>query len=60
MVAAEAVLADDHWLAREIRLYWARTLKRLDLSARTLIALIEPGAASPGRSPSWPSPPTAR
>ncbi len=48
VVTAEAVLADTHWLAREIRLYWARTLKRLDLSARTLIALIEPGSCFAG------------
>jgi benzoyl-CoA-dihydrodiol lyase len=48
VVSAEAVLADTHWLAREIRLYWARTLKRLDLSARTLIALIEPGSCFAG------------
>jgi benzoyl-CoA-dihydrodiol lyase len=48
VVAAEAVLANDHWLAREIRLYWSRTLKRLDLSARTLIALVEPGSCFAG------------
>ena len=38
----------DHWLAREIRLYWARTLRRLDLSARTLIALVHPGSCFAG------------
>jgi benzoyl-CoA-dihydrodiol lyase len=48
VVAAESVLADDHWLAREVRLYWARTLKRLDLSARTLVALVEPGSCFAG------------
>jgi benzoyl-CoA-dihydrodiol lyase len=48
VVAAEAVLGDDHWLSREIRLYWARTLKRLDLSARTLVALVEPGSCFAG------------
>ena len=40
--------AGDHWLVREIRLFWARTLRRLDLSARTLIALIEPGSCFAG------------
>jgi len=30
-----------HWLIRETLLLWKRTLKRLDLSARTLFALIE-------------------
>ena len=29
-------------LVREIRLYWKRTLKRLDLTARTAFTLIEP------------------
>ena len=48
VITAEAVLSSDHWLAREIHLYWARTLKRLDLSARTLIALIEPGSCFAG------------
>jgi benzoyl-CoA-dihydrodiol lyase len=48
--AAEGVFtADaDHWLVREIRLLWARVLKRLDLSARTLVATIEPGSAFVG------------
>ncbi|MGD9755535.1 MAG: enoyl-CoA hydratase-related protein, partial [Acidimicrobiia bacterium] len=49
-LALDAALADaaDHWLVREIRLYWARTLRRLDLSARTLITLIEPGSCFAG------------
>jgi benzoyl-CoA-dihydrodiol lyase len=38
----------DDWLAREIRLYWKRVLKRLDLSSRSLIALIEPGSCFAG------------
>jgi benzoyl-CoA-dihydrodiol lyase len=32
----------DHWLVREVRLYWARTLERLDVSSRSLVALVEP------------------
>ena len=50
VAAAEQLLADhpDHWLVREIRLYWARTLKRLDLSARSLVTLIEPGSCFTG------------
>jgi benzoyl-CoA-dihydrodiol lyase len=48
VVAAEQVLADDHWLARETRLYWTRVFKRLDLSARSLFALIEPGSCFAG------------
>ena len=38
----------DHWLMREIRLYLARTLKRLDVTSRSLIALIEPGSCFAG------------
>ncbi len=34
----------DHWLAREILLYWKRVLKRVDLTSRTLVALVEPGS----------------
>ena len=32
----------DHWLIREVLLYWARVLRRVDLTSRTIIALIEP------------------
>jgi benzoyl-CoA-dihydrodiol lyase len=39
---------DRDWLAREIVLYWKRTLKRLDVTSRSLIALIEPGSAFAG------------
>lgn len=38
----------DHWLVREIRLLQRRVLKRLDLTARTIYALIEPGSAFAG------------
>jgi benzoyl-CoA-dihydrodiol lyase len=38
----------DHWLVREVLLYWTRTLKRLDLSARSLITLVEPGSCFTG------------
>ena len=41
-------LDPDHWLARETRLLWTRTLKRLDVSARTLVTLIEPGSCFAG------------
>jgi benzoyl-CoA-dihydrodiol lyase len=33
-----------HWLAREIRLKWKRVLKRIDLTSRSLVALVEPGS----------------
>jgi benzoyl-CoA-dihydrodiol lyase len=38
-----AANAED-WLVREIRLYLKRTLKRLDVSSRSIFALIEPGS----------------
>src|SRR5579872_3961882 len=52
----DAVLAIDsvllanqsHWLVREIILFMKRTLKRLDLTARTFFAFIEPGSAFAG------------
>jgi benzoyl-CoA-dihydrodiol lyase len=46
VLAADALLgahAQD-WLVREIRLNLKRVFKRLDLTARSLIALIEPGS----------------
>ena len=52
----EAVLAIDRtlvahqadWLVREIVAFMKRTLKRLDLTARTFFAFIEPGSAFAG------------
>jgi benzoyl-CoA-dihydrodiol lyase len=41
------VFAGD-WLVREIRLLLKRTLKRLDLTSRSLIALIEPASCFAG------------
>ncbi len=38
----------DDWLVREITLYLKRTFQRLDVSARSLIALIEPGSCFTG------------
>jgi benzoyl-CoA-dihydrodiol lyase len=48
--AYDALLAKNSgdWLVREIVLYWKRTLKRLDVSSRSLIALIEPGSCFTG------------
>jgi benzoyl-CoA-dihydrodiol lyase len=51
VLAHDALLlahADSDWLAREIVLYWKRTLKRLDVTSRSLIALIEPGSCFAG------------
>jgi benzoyl-CoA-dihydrodiol lyase len=38
----------DHWLAHEIRLKWKRVLKRIDVTSRTLVTLIEPGSCFAG------------
>ena len=38
----------EHWLAREIRSLWKRTLKRVDLTSRSLVALVEPGSCFAG------------
>ena len=38
----------DHWLMREVRHYVKRVFKRLDVTARSLIALIEPGSCFAG------------
>lgn len=42
-----AAHADD-WLVREVRLFLKRTLKRLDVSSRSIFALIEPGSCFHG------------
>jgi benzoyl-CoA-dihydrodiol lyase len=38
----------DHWLVREMLLLQKRVLKRIDLTARTFYAMIEPGSAFAG------------
>ena len=50
VLAVDRALAEhqSHWLIREITLQMKRTLKRLDLTARTFFAIIEPGSASAG------------
>src|SRR5271165_4297913 len=37
------------WLAREIAGLWKRVLKRIDLTSRSLVALVEPGSCFAGR-----------
>jgi benzoyl-CoA-dihydrodiol lyase len=52
----ETVLAHDdflrenlnHWFVREVNLLWARVLRRVDLTSRTIITLIEPGSCFGG------------
>ncbi len=46
----DAFLADNasDWFIREVRLYLKRVFKRLDLTSRTLITLVEPGSCFAG------------
>jgi benzoyl-CoA-dihydrodiol lyase len=39
---------EDDWMANEVLLYWKRTLKRLDVTSRSLVALVEPGSCFGG------------
>ena len=50
VLAHEALLLDNarHWLANEVLLYWKRVLKRIDLTSRSLVALIEHGSCFAG------------
>jgi benzoyl-CoA-dihydrodiol lyase len=50
VLAIDRALAENqqHWLVREIVLLMKRTLKRMDLTARTFFAFIEPGSAFAG------------
>lgn len=50
VAAADQILVAhaEHWLVREIVLYLKRTLKRLDVTSRSLIALVEPGSCYVG------------
>ena len=38
----------EHWLAREILLYCKRLLKRIDVTSRSLVAVVEPGSCFAG------------
>ncbi|OUR77021.1 benzoyl-CoA-dihydrodiol lyase [Alphaproteobacteria bacterium 46_93_T64] len=48
--AHEKFLIDnkDHWLANEILKFWKRVLKRVDMTSRSLVALVEPGSCFAG------------
>ena len=50
MTAHEKLLLDnaDHWLANEVLLYWKRVLKRIDMTSRSLVALVEHGSCFAG------------
>jgi benzoyl-CoA-dihydrodiol lyase len=50
----DAVLAHDEalggpgWFVSEVRHYWKRTLKRLDVTSRSLVAVVDPGSCFGG------------
>lgn len=50
VAAHEQFLIDnkDHWLANETLKYWKRVLKRVDMTSRSLVALVEPGSCFSG------------
>ncbi|MBL4892173.1 MAG: 2,3-epoxybenzoyl-CoA dihydrolase [Rhizobiaceae bacterium] len=50
LIAHEALLLanKDHWLANEVLQYWKRVLKRVDLTSRSLVALVEHGSCFAG------------
>ena len=50
VLAADKTLAAnrEHWLVREIILHMARVLRRLDLTAKSFFAIIEPGSCFAG------------
>jgi benzoyl-CoA-dihydrodiol lyase len=50
VLAYEAFLEANktNWLVNEIRHYWKRVLKRVDVTSRTLVALVEPGSCFVG------------
>jgi len=50
LLAHEAVLLGepDHWLAKEVLAYWKRVLKRVDVTSRSMVALVEHGSCFAG------------
>jgi benzoyl-CoA-dihydrodiol lyase len=50
VLACDALLEanESHWLVNEIRQYWKRVLKRIDVTSRTLVTLVEPGSCFAG------------
>ncbi len=48
IAAYDALLEADHWLLREVRAFWKRLLKRVDMTSRSLVALVEPGSCFAG------------
>jgi benzoyl-CoA-dihydrodiol lyase len=48
LAAGDMLVSSDDWFLREVRLYWKRVLKRIDMTSRSLFTLIEPGSCFVG------------
>ena len=50
VIAHEALLLKnrEHWLANEVLQYWKRVLKRVDMTSRSLVAIVEHGSCFAG------------
>ncbi|MGJ5619937.1 2,3-epoxybenzoyl-CoA dihydrolase [Sulfitobacter sp. MF3-043] len=50
VIAHEALLLNnaDHWLANEVIQYWKRVMKRVDMTSRSLVAIVEHGSCFAG------------
>lgn len=50
LLALEAKLFanKDHWLINEVLMYWKRLLKRIDVTSRSMVALVEHGSCFGG------------
>ena len=50
VIAHEKLLLEnaDHWLANEVLKYWKRVLKRVDLTSRSMVAIVEHGSCYAG------------
>ncbi|MFK7893948.1 MAG: 2,3-epoxybenzoyl-CoA dihydrolase [Granulosicoccus sp.] len=50
LISHEKLLEDnaEHWLANEVLQYWKRTLKRVDVTSRSLTAFVEHGSCFAG------------
>ncbi|MWD26849.1 2,3-epoxybenzoyl-CoA dihydrolase [Aquicoccus sp. SCR17] len=50
VAAHEKLMLDnaEHWLANEVLEYWKRVMKRIDMTSRSLVALVEHGSCFAG------------
>ncbi|TMM52920.1 2,3-epoxybenzoyl-CoA dihydrolase [Sulfitobacter sabulilitoris] len=50
VIAHEALMLGNkqHWLANEVLAYWKRVLKRVDMTSRSLVAIVEHGSCFAG------------